>query len=387
MSARFTFWGAALATGYTYVGFPLLVLARARLRPHRWHPDDEAEAPTVTVVIAAHNEQAAIGEKVRNVLSLEYPADRLDCVVVSDGSTDGTVEEASRAGAGRVEVLDLPRSGKATALNRGVSAATGSVLVFTDANSRLAPDSVSKLVAPFADPSVGGVAGDQRYIPGREAGGERTYWDLDRMLKVAESRSGNVVSATGALYAVRSALARPVPDGVTDDFTMSTGVIEQGHRLVFEPDAVAFEPPAKALSGEYQRKVRVMTRGLRGVVVRRRLLDPRRSGFYAVQLLSHKVLRRLVVLPMIVASVSAWRLRRRHLFYEVTALVQLGGYGTALVALVLSRTRLGSNKLVAVPAYFAMVNAAALHAIWNILSGKRIHRWTPQRTDEEAGAH
>jgi cellulose synthase/poly-beta-1,6-N-acetylglucosamine synthase-like glycosyltransferase len=383
LSAPALFWGAAATVAYTYVGFPLLLLARAQLRPRPWRALSGAEPPTVTVVIAAHNEETAIGDKVRNVLSLEYPPDRLDCVVVSDGSTDATVSVASEAGGDRVQVIDLPRSGKATALNRGVSAATGSVLVFTDANSRLAEDSISKLVAPLADPAVGGVAGDQRYIAGDEAAGERTYWDLDRLMKQAESRSGNVVSATGALYAVRATLARPIPDGVTDDFAMSTGVIEQGDRLVFEPEAVALEPPAEDLGGEYQRKVRVMTRGLRAVMLRRRLLDPRRSGFYAVQLFSHKVLRRLAIVPMVLAAVSAWRLRRRNAFYGLAAGAQIAGHGASLVGLLLARTRLGRNRAVAVPAYFGMVNAAALHAVWNIVSGKRIDRWTPQRTDEE----
>ena len=144
--------------------------------------------------------------------------------------------------------------------------------MFSDA-TRSTPDALRALVRPFADPSVGGVAGDQRYRSrdGADAiaSGEQRYWDLDRLLKAAESRAGSTISATGAIYAVRRSLFRPVPPGVTDDFFTSTGAIAQGYRLVFAADAVAYEPVAKTSEVEWGRKVRVMTRGLRGVLMRR----------------------------------------------------------------------------------------------------------------------
>lgn len=377
------FWGSTALLAYSYAGFPILVLTRGALRPRPWTTSSDPNASTVTVVIAAHNEAASIAAKVHNVLGLAHPAGSLDCIVVSDGSTDATVDEARRAGAGRITVLDLPRSGKATALNRGVEEATGDVLVFTDANSMLADDAITALLRPFADPTVGGVAGDQRYVGADgSATGERAYWDFDRMLKEAESRSGNVISATGALYAVRRSLARPIPDGVTDDFAMSTSVIEQGHRLVFAGDAVAYEPPSSDVTGEYQRKVRVMTRGLRAVLLRRSLLDPRRSGFYALQLLSHKVLRRLSVLPLLISAACAMTLRRRSPTYRLAALGEVGLIGGTCTALALTRTRFRDRRWVALPAYFAMVNGAALHALWNVVTGKEINRWTPQRGGE-----
>ena len=200
MMGQVTFWGAVATIAYSYVGFPLVVAVRAVVRPRPWVAGS-AEPLSVTVVIAAHNEEESIATKVGNVLGLDYPTDQLDCVIVSDGSTDATVQEAERAGAGRVVVIDLPRSGKAVALNRGIEKATGDIIVFTDANSQLADDAVSMIVEPFADPEVGGVAGDQRYFAGSDASGERAYWSFDRLIKVAESRGGSVISATGALYA------------------------------------------------------------------------------------------------------------------------------------------------------------------------------------------
>ena len=223
-----------------------------------------------------------------------------------------------------MRVLDLPRTGKATALNTAVAASTGQILVFSDANTAYAPDAIRQLVRAFADPEVGGVAGNQVYLPSKAASGpvptdptaatavgegERTYWDFDRLVKDAESLGGSVISATGAIYAMRRELFVEVPDGVTDDFVTSTQVIAAGRRLVFEPAAVAIEPVAGSSGREYRRKVRIMTRGLRGVTVARGLLDPRRTGFYALQLVTHKVLRRLMAIPVLViaaTSVALW---------------------------------------------------------------------------------
>ncbi len=322
------FWLAGALVGWTYAGFPALVVLRARLRPR---PHARADiTPSVSVVIAAHDEEASIGERVDNLLALDYPADCLEIVIASDGSTDGTAATAARRGDPRVRVLDLPRVGKAAALNSAVEASKGSIIVFSDANTTFASDAVRVLVRSFADDEVGGVAGNQVYGSdspeahrATAAGvGERRYWDMDRLVKLAESRGGNVISATGAIYAVRRELFRPVPDGVTDDFVTSTQVVRQGRRLVFEPDAVAVEPVAGAGSREYGRKVRIMTRGLRGVATARELLDPRRSGFYALQLLTHKVLRRMVVVPLLVVAAVTPSLWNEGVIYRVAAVGQ-----------------------------------------------------------------
>ena len=377
------FWGAVAVLAYTYAGFPLLVLARAAVRPRPYRTGDVR--PPVSVLIAAHNEATAIGPKLESVLAAAYPGGRREVIVASDGSDDGTEEAVRRYEHRGVRLLALPRVGKAAALNRAIAVATGEVLVFTDANSALEPDAVTALVRPFADPTVGGVAGDQRYRRrGDEAavtGGERRYWDFDRLLKVAESRAGNAISATGALYAVRRELVGEVPEGVTDDFATSTGVIAAGARLVFAPDAVAWEPVAASGEVEFGRKVRVMTRGLRGVVVRRELLDVRRHGFYTVQLVSHKVLRRLMVVPLAVLAVASPALWRRGRLYRLATVGQVLFYGAGAAGLLAgsSGRRRGRHRLLAIPAFFCLVNAASVKACWNLVTGRRIDRWEPQR--------
>jgi cellulose synthase/poly-beta-1,6-N-acetylglucosamine synthase-like glycosyltransferase len=381
------FWLSSAVVVQTYVAFPLITLARARLRPQAVLAADVT--PSISVLIAAHDEARSIGRKLESVIGLDYPPELVEIVVVSDGSTDGTPEAAAIDP--RVRVLVLPRVGKAAALNEGIAATSGEVIVFTDANSRLAPDALRKLVRPFADPGVGGVAGDQRYeapdgaADGRgTADGERRYWSFDRVLKEAESAGGNVIGATGALYAVRRDLVEPVPAGVTDDFTTSTGVIEQGKRLVFAGDAAVFEPVAGSADAEFRRKVRVMTRGLQAVVHRRRLLDPRQHGFYAYQLVNHKVLRRLMGVPLLALLVASARSAPRGRMYQAALVGQLAVYGPGLVALARPEGRTARSRLGGVAGYFCLVNAAGLVAAWNVLSGRRIERWEPERAEAVA---
>ncbi|HEX2766275.1 MAG TPA: glycosyltransferase family 2 protein [Candidatus Limnocylindria bacterium] len=370
------FWAAVGLIGYTYVGFPLLVLVRGALAPRPYR--SEPITPSVSLIIAAHNEEVAIASKLASLEQLEYPQDRLQVVVASDGSDDRT-EDVVAAHSGRpTTLLRLPRQGKAYALNAAVDQATGDILVFTDANSRLAPDALRRLVAPFADPTVGGVAGNQVYASGEggdRAEGERTYWSFDRLMKQAESRAGNTISATGALYAVRRSLVDPIPPDVTDDFYTSVGVITRRRRLVFAPGAIAFEAPSKSGRREFRRKVRIMTRGLAAVRARRELLDPRVHGFYSLQLASHKVLRRLMGVPMIVCAVLAPALWGRGPIYQLATVAQIMFYGCAAAGLLPWRgARL---PMFGIPAFICSAVAASMAATWNTVRGRRIDRWQP----------
>lgn len=374
------FWCSLGMIAYPYAIFPALVVLRGLLRRRPFRCGEYAGR--VTLIIAAHNEAPSIGAKLDNICSLAPLRTPLEVIVASDGSTDGTQEIARGYAESGFVLLDLPRAGKARALNAAVAAARGEILAFTDANSMLGPQALPALLAPFADPAVGGVAGDQRYLKrssgGLSGAGEKSYWSLDRLLKVFQSRAGSATSATGALYAIRREHFTEVAEGVTDDFFISTGVVARGRRLVFAPDAVAVEPVASTSSREFGRKVRVITRGLYGVLVRRELLNPFRHGFYALQLLSHKVLRRLVVFPLLALAAAAPLLWGQGPVYQAATLSQGLVYGLALAGLLLSRTRFGRGRIFSLPFFFCLVNAACLVAVWQLVRGRRVVVWEPR---------
>ena len=379
---RAAFWATLGLLAYTYGVFPIVVLARGRLRRR---PATEAPiTPTVSLIIAARNEEAVIGQKLANVVALDYPHDRLEVIVVSDGSEDATDEIVRAAGDERVRLIAPGRVGKGRALGLGVAASTGEILVFTDANSQFEPGAIRALARRFAGPAVGGVAGNQVYRPEHRAdiaaSGEQSYWNFDRALKRALSGAGNLTSATGAIYAIRREIFRPIPEGVTDDFMNSLQVIAQGRRLVFAEDAVAYETVAGTRRTEFRRKVRVATRGLRCVFVRRELLDVRRYGFFSIQLFSHKVLLRTMATPLILLAATSAVLARRGGLYRLAALGQAAFYGLGLIGLTVNGSRFGSSRLLAFPAYFILANAAALMAVWNLLRGRAIDRWEPARS-------
>jgi cellulose synthase/poly-beta-1,6-N-acetylglucosamine synthase-like glycosyltransferase len=377
------FWTAAAVLGATYVGLPALTLLRGRFlrRPHLVADI----TPSVSVVIAAHNEAGVIGARIENLLGLDYPSESLEVVIVSDGSTDGTdAIVASYADRG-VRLLAPGRVGKGAALEAAVSASSGEILLFSDANSQYAPDSVRALVRPFADPEVGGVAGNQVYLHEGEADatelGERGYWDIDRQLKIAQSAAGSVTSGTGAIYALRREHFGPIPEGVTDDMLDTMRVVADGRRLVFAEDALAFEPVAPSGELEFRRKVRIMTRSFRCLILMRRVFDPRRTGWYAVQVFWHKVLLRTAVLPLIALAIASPALWGVSWFYRLATLGQLACYGLAVAGLALAKRPIGRFPALAVPAYFTLVNLASLQALLNLVRGERIDRWVPRRTN------
>ncbi len=382
---RLLFWGAAGLIGYTYAGFPLLVALRALLfpRPVAEGPDQ----PPVTLVVAAHNEEAVIARKIENSLTLDYPADRLTIIVASDGSDDDTVAVARSVESGRVIVMELPRAGKNATLNAAVDRADGEILLFTDADTMLEPDALSMLVRCFSDPEVGGVGGDYRHTDGEgRSAGEGAYWSFDRRLRQLQARSGTMTSAGGGIFAIRRSLFRPIPSGVSDDFYTSVQVPAGGKRLVFESRSVAYGPIAVTQAAEFQRKVRIISTGLRGVLSVRRALDPRTHGFFAVQLLTHKGLRRLMAFPLVALYAASLRARTAGGLYRVAALLQTGLYGAGLAGWLLRGHPAGRSRLLALPAYFAMVNVASVVAVWKLLSGAREDVWVPDRGESASEA-
>lgn len=375
-----TFAISLAACAYLYFGYPALIFVLGRIRYRPVRTADEAR-PSMTVLIPAFNEAALIEEKLRNTHALRYPADLLETLVVSDGSTDATVAIARRYAHQRVRVLDLPRGGKAHALNAGAQEAAGEILVLTDANSLLDPDALRHLARNFADPGVGGVCGNKRYRAAEGADatteGEGLYWRYDKWQKEQETRIGSIFAADGTLHAVRRALYVPIDDPAqADDIAISTRVVLQGSRLIYEPAAVAWEEAPVEGRDEFRRKVRVTNHSVRALLNLRGALWS--SGFYSVELISHKLLRHFAPVFLLPLLFSNLALAGAHPFFAVTLALQVTFYGLALAGAMLRATPVGRLRIVSIPYYFTLVNAAALVGVLSILRGRRQHAWTPR---------
>jgi len=367
--------------GYAYAGYPVLLLLMSRIRslPIQKGPAE----PAFSIIVPAHNEAQILPRKLESILNQDYPPDLVEVLVASDGSTDDSAAIVASYRDHGVQFLDYERGGKAATLNRAAAVACKEVLVFTDANAILAPGVLQAIAENFADPSVGGVSANERREPGATASsaglGERLYWEYDKWVKQAESRLGSIVSASGSLYAIRRELFRPIADpSATDDFAISTQVIRAGYRLVFEPEAVTWEPPVAKDDIEYGRKVRIVTRGLRSVWGVRELLLPWRGGFYSVQLWSHKVVRRLVGVFAVGIFVTNLSLLRQP-FWRLVMCLQTALYGLAIVGWRGAGRPWARKPWFYVPYYFCLSNVAATLGVIQFLRQRRVSIWEPRR--------
>jgi hypothetical protein len=289
-AAALTWFGLG-ATAYVAFGYPLLVGAAARLRPRPVRRDPDA-LPSVSLLIPAHNEGDVLGPKLAGIDRIDYPPDRLEVIVVDDGSTDDTASVARSARARPCRVVDVrPRRGKSVAVNRGVAAATGDVIILSDASAELEPGAVRAIVAPFADPSIGAVSGTIHYRDpsGRSAPPANVYWRYEDALRRWESASGSTVGVNGNLFAFRRATYQPLPDGtVNDEFTIAMRVAAAGARVVYEPDAISVDIAAGARV-EAERRTRITAARFQS------LFGPGRSVWrrpgVAFRVVSHKLLR------------------------------------------------------------------------------------------------
>ncbi|MBC7878297.1 MAG: glycosyltransferase family 2 protein [Anaerolineales bacterium] len=381
------FWISASVILYCYIGFPLLLAIRSLFIPRTKIKKQPAFFPKISVIIAAYNEVDSITKKIENVLESDYPHDQLEIIVASDGSTDGTNNLVANFTVPQVRLLSLPRAGKNSAINEAVKTAEGEILIFTDADSLLTPDSLKHIISAFSDPHIGGVAGDYRYASQNiKQEGERAYWNYDRLLKRLQSINGNVSGAAGSLYAIRRSLFKPVPKAVTDDFFSAMQVVSSRHQLVFEPRAIAYGHIASSQHVEFRRKVRIITRGLHGVWLMRHLLNPFSYGFFAIQLFTHKLLRRLMAIPLILLAISAPMLWNAGWLYQVATIFQVVFHGIALSGFVLQNTNIGQTKFFNMPYHFDLIYYASLIALFNTLRGNQYTTWGPERITEASSS-
>jgi cellulose synthase/poly-beta-1,6-N-acetylglucosamine synthase-like glycosyltransferase len=390
--------GAAIGVpAYTLAGYPLML----RLLAHgvrRGAGEFDAppalegdQLPLVTVVLPAYNEERQIQAAIEALLRLDYPRNRLQLLVVSDGSTDGT-DDLVRGFADRgVELLRVEeRGGKTRAENLAAPRIRGELVVNTDASIRLHPDSVRALVGRFRDPTVGVASGRDVSVGDLDLQanvGETGYVNAEMALRALETRVDGIVGASGSLYAIRRDLhLLPVPEGLSRDFSAALTARRHGYRSVSVDDAVCLVPRTPSLRREYRRKVRTITRGMQTLKHNRELLNPLRHGTFSWMLFSHKLCRWLipwslgagVVGLLLHAASGGW-----------WALFPLGGVALVLILTLAAWHWPEERSLprwLSLPAFATLSNLAVLQATWNALSGRRQAMWEPTRRDVVAAA-
>jgi cellulose synthase/poly-beta-1,6-N-acetylglucosamine synthase-like glycosyltransferase len=355
--AKLLFWISAGFAVYVYLGYPLFLwVLQAVFRPS---PCQQTVEPAVSLLVAAYNEAAVIAEKIRNSLALDYPADKLEVVIASDGSTDATAEivrsfAASQAGA-HIRLLDFAENrGKTAMLNEAILQLRGEIVAFSDASSMLAADSLRTLVRSFSDPRIGAASGVYRLLNkdrARLGPQEDLYWKYETFLKVQEARLGAFTGAHGSLYAIRRALY-PFPSAATinDDFTIPMRILERGYRVGYEPAAVAYEE-AHEMEG-FSRRVRITAGNIEQLREMKSLIWPPRP-IVLFCLLSHKTGRLAVPVFLLIALAANIALRGQYP-YNWLLLGQVLFYALALLGAVLSL----KPKFLRLPYYFCMINSA-----------------------------
>lgn len=371
------FWISALIVGWAYVGYPLSLGLRARLRPApavRKLPT----TPSVSIVIVAHNEESRLARKIRNCLDLDYSRDRLEVLVASDGSTDGTAEIAESFAAEGVRLLPLPGPrGKATALNAVVPEARGEVLLLCDARQQLEREALAALVANLADPTVGAASGELHIRSGSSSAAEGVgaYWRFEKGVRKLESRVGSTVGVTGAIYAVRRRLVPTLdPRTILDDVAIPMAVARAGYRVVFEPAARAWDEPVEDAGREFRRKVRTLAGNYQLVAIDPSLLVPWRNPLFFA-FVSHKLARLLVPWCLLVALVTSFVLSMSGSgLFTVLLALQAAFYGLAGAGW-MTKGAARRPRLLAIPYAVVLLNLAAAAALPHFLSGRQGAAW------------
>ncbi len=377
--SEWVFWLLIITIFYTYFGYALLIplIGLFVKRP----VDRRDITPRVTFLITAYNEEKNIRKKLTEVLALDYPHEQLEVMVASDGSTDRTDEIVHEFRDQGVVLKRVEgRVGKTATQNEAVKAATGDIIIFSDATTVYEHDAIRKLVRNYNDPEVGAVSGRYEYVnpTGAPVGtGSILFWKYENFIKSMQTRIRTISGCCGCIYSVRKAAYVPLPGDIISDLVEPLMVIQRGYRVVFEQEAVAYEETTEKSHEEFRMRIRVITRAMRGILYARGLLNPVRFPFVAFQLFSHKVLRWLIPFFLIGLLVANAFLLDRQ-FYVITFALQVAFYLLALVGLLADRV--GKKfKPAAVPLYFCIVNTASLIAFFKTLAGQKMVTWETVR--------
>jgi cellulose synthase/poly-beta-1,6-N-acetylglucosamine synthase-like glycosyltransferase len=388
---KYVFWTCAALMVYAYIGYPFLLGLLSLFSKRKHNVEENAFSPStseqklppfVTLLISVYNEEKVIEEKIRNSLALEYPKDRLEVVILSDGSTDRTHEIVRRYAKDGVSLLEYPgRIGKTACLNRTMPDVQGDIVLFSDANSIYPADAVKNIVEGFSDSSVGFVTGYTKYR--REGEDESTrsiglYSRIEKTTKALESKIGSCVGADGAIFGIRKELYKPLKETDINDLVIPLSIVRQGYRGILKENVHCIECSAGDIAGEYQRQVRITNRSLRAIFSNADLINPLNSGIFSFFLVSHKLMKYLVPFFLVGLFVSSFGLIYSGTIYTVTFVAQ-----GCLFAIALGSRRKGttafSPKIFTLIRDFMIINAAVLQGWLKYMRNERYTTWSPTR--------
>jgi len=377
--AEIIFWSILGIIFYAYLGYPLFILFLSLFVNKKVNKGNIE--PSVTFLIAAYNEEKNIREKLENTLSLDYPKEKLEIIVASDASEDRTDEIVKEfADQGVILHRVEGRVGKTETQNQTVKIVKGDIIIFSDGTTEYKNDAIRKIVRNYNDPSIGAVSGRYEYVnpTGAPVGlGTILFWKYENSVKSRQTRIETVTGCCGCIYSVRKSLYEPLPRDIISDLVEPLKILEKGYRIAFEPEAVAYEETTETSKEEFGMRLRVISRGMVGLWYMRKLFNPFKYGFISFQLFSHKVLRWMIpfLLPFLLIS-NLFLIG--HPFYTLTLIVQILFYIGALGGYLLDR--MGKKaKLLAIPLYYCVVNAASVAAFFRTIFGKKAIVWETVR--------
>ncbi|MFH1891804.1 MAG: glycosyltransferase family 2 protein [Candidatus Zixiibacteriota bacterium] len=367
------FWISVILTFWTYMGYYLFLRIYSVVVSKSVERDEIT--PGVSIVISAHNEQKTIGPKIESCLALDYPGEKLEIIVASDGSDDRTNEIVSQYRDSGVELIAIPeRNGKHYAQKKGIDAACHEIIVLTDATTFLEADSISKIVRSFADPGIGCVSGRDRIAEsGEPSQGEGLYVRYEMSLRSLESRVSSLIGVSGSFFAVRKEICDTWYSDMSSDFFIPIVAYMQGFRTVLDDEAIGSYTLVKNPEQEFQRKVRTIVHGVEVTCRLRRILNPLVYGFYSFQMLSHKCMRWLVPYCLIICLATNSMLAGTSVCFDILLAAQFIFYLSAVAAFLIKP--LERHSLFRIPFFFGMANLSILIGWWKYISGERYVTW------------
>jgi len=384
MISGIIFWMSISLIVYAYAGYPILIVLLSLFVNNKVKTSNIE--PPVSILISAYNEEKDIEVKLKNCFDLDYPRDKLEIVVASDGSTDATDDivkryenndDSIRVVLHRVE----GRLGKTAAQNSAVKVCRGEIIVFSDAASMYDPYAIRALVRNYDDPSVGAVSGMYNYIKDdASSAGLATdlFWKLENFIKSRQTKIKTITGCCGCIYSVRKELYTDLPPDIISDLVEPLTILEKGYRIVFEPEALALEQTAGTTEDEFKMRIRVIVRGMNGMLFCRNLFNPIKYPFVSFQLISHKLLRWMVPIFAFFAFIANAILITTSFFYATLFFGQLAFYSLAVIGYFKEKQGI-HKKIFYLPLYFCTVNLAALISMFKVLRKENIVTWQTKR--------